>query len=123
MSRDNKLEQHILALEMELNIIQQDIEALEKEIVLVGNLCHDLQENLSILKKANVVATIKSYQESKNYLGIQSKILNTKQITLDKLNKEIENKSELLEKLYSQHIKNHEEKENGKNVLILPTKK
>lgn len=122
MSRHKKtstIECQILSLEMELNLLEQDVDALKQDLYGVSNLCREFRDNLVILKQEGITATLNSFKDTKRHLATYEISLTKITKTLANVEKQLQEKSKLLEELYLQQEKDFASKENGQNVISL----
>jgi hypothetical protein len=90
----------ILATELEISLIDNEIKRLELEKTYFSAMIESREANIEILKKREIICTIKGYKQSKEDLVFfKEKLINIDNY-IDKKRKEMDN----IEKIYNFHL-------------------
>ena len=88
-SKINDLKGRIVSLEMELSILEQDIASVETDLCYLDVMQKDLNYNLDLLKKGEIVSVITAYKLSKDQLeNVRLKTIELKNLKI-KINNKI----------------------------------
>lgn len=72
------LHDRLIGLEMELDIREQDLQAIDKDLCYLHKLKETLIENLQILKKEKIVVMAKQYKQAVSELAHVMRLINEK---------------------------------------------
>ena len=108
----------LVSLDMEINLIQQDLEFIEKHLKTLIGIKDSLEYNVEFLKKSGVVVKIESYYDSVSQLvTIKTKIQNQNS-SRNKLHNSLRKKQESY-KYYLDQFEQKSEYYNSENVVLL----
>jgi hypothetical protein len=95
----------ILATELEISLIDNEIKRLELEKTYFTAMTESRESNIEVLKRNEIICTIKGFKQSKEELMFfKEKLINIENY-IDKKKREMDN----LEKLYNFHLTRFDE--------------
>ena len=98
----SSLQSKILAIEMELSLIDNDLDVLRLDIIFFNNLLNDLVYNYNFLRKEAIIVKIHEYKRTAMELGVvESKILKLNN-NIDLVNKKAKRRMKELNILYNE---------------------
>lgn len=65
LNKLKKLRDHIVGLEMKINLIETDLTAVESDLIFLEAMEQNLEENLKILKSNGIIAIASEYKKIK----------------------------------------------------------
>jgi len=109
---------HVLGLEMGLNLLEQDLDIVEKHIVYLSQLQDNLTYNINLHRSSAVISVMKEYKKSLYELGL----VNSELSKHHNRRKTIENKLHIQTqnyKYYSQEYHNTYQELQNESVILL----
>ena len=101
----------IVGLEMKLSILEQDLKSIETDLCYLDTMYQDLNYNLNILKKDEIISVFSAYRLSQEQLkDVNKKIIefkNTKLKLLRQIDQVTVNKNHYLDQFNSDIQKNN----------------
>ena len=118
----NNVQAKLLGIEMDLNIAEEDLVEIDKNLTYYNSLRADLIYNLKMLKNPNIVVVISSYNQSIVELKeVQAKLLDYRNMKR-KVNIKVERLEKVANGCYEEVESIHSEIKINKKILLFKKK-